>query len=117
MSAGAAMDGAKKGLPIAATYVAGVAIGHAWAGGGEDDEPDLDIDIALPNTNNYPEFQALMVEWYDSTLSREERIRLARSLVRLMQHYGTSNLVARTALTPQMAHALHQWASGHGYGT
>jgi len=121
MSMDGIMEGARNGLPVAATYVAGVAIGRAWASGededeGEGDDFDFDSDIALANHGNYPEFQALMVEWYESTLSRDERIRLARSLVKMMQYYGTRNLVARTALTPSMAQTLHEFATAHGYG-
>jgi hypothetical protein len=119
MTADAVMEGAQRGLPIAAVYVGGVIVGRNW---GAAEEPDLDIDIdlaglALDNTGeNFPEFQALLVEWYDSTLSRDERIHLARSLVRLMDHYGISNLVAHTALTPSMARSLYDFASAHGYG-
>lgn len=65
---------------------------------------------------DYVEFKALLVEWYDSTLSREERIHLARSLVKLMDRYGIANLVERTALTPAMAQSLYDFADAHGYG-
>jgi hypothetical protein len=65
---------------------------------------------------DYVEFKALLIEWYDTTLTTDERIRLARSLVKLIERYGASNLVSHTQLTPTMINTLRSFAQSHGYG-